>query len=193
MATPPQLNQTFGSSVRSLSSAPMGSAPMRFMPRSSQPKAHGHPHSSAPTPPASFRSRSIAASPQMLMGASEPKPHASSQMFENNLEPFARAQSFEGFFTPSPALYKTLVKSSTAPKLPDDLTKGGEDAEKVWCTFLCIAYLEAKFASERDIWIFMVEKAEMWLEDALAHIIGMANMNTAKGRVREEARKFISM
>jgi len=112
---------------------------------------------------------------------------------DSSIESFAREQSFDGFFIPSKNLYQVLVKSSTAPNIPAVLVKKDKDAETIWCTMLCIAYLELKFANEKDVWDFMVEKALVWMEEALGTLVGAGNVDKTKATLKEEAKKCVKV
>jgi len=107
-----------------------------------------------------------------------------------NVEDFARIQTFEGSFTGSATLYQALLQSLTVPSLPDELTLRTSQAEEIWTTLLCVAYLELKLAERKDVWVLMVEKAMAWIEDAL-QAAGVDEVLKIRDTLMEKAKKEI--
>ncbi|KAF8580008.1 hypothetical protein K439DRAFT_1415709 [Ramaria rubella] len=100
------------------------------------------------------------------------------------VESFARAQSFDGSFAGTPELFQLLAQQPTAPDMPDTLRTADPT---IWCTLLCVAYLETKFEYAKDVWAFIVEKAMAWVKEALVDIGGAAVIEALK----DEAKMFL--
>jgi hypothetical protein len=108
------------------------------------------------------------------------------------IESLARAQSFDGSFIGSPALFQLLVQQPQAPATPTALGAADTRRETVWCTLLCVAYLETRFSDEKDVWSMIVEKAMAWVEETLENIAGADNVALLGKELKDEARKCIA-
>jgi len=117
---------------------------------------------------------------------------AQSHALPPTIESFARSQTFEGSFDGSPALYLLLVKQSNPPSRPDILAGASDLANKIWCTLLCVAYLEIKLTDERDVWGIMVEKAMLWVEEILESLLGADNLVVKTKALKEYAKNCIA-
>jgi len=119
-------------------------------------------------------------------------PVAQPQVPKASVETFVRAQTFDGSFIPSPLLYRFIGISEDAPHTPQELVKVN-DAELIWFTILCITYLEAKFADEKEVWEFVVEKAWSWVEESIEQEVSPEGVSVMKESLVENAKKYIKI
>ena len=75
--------------------------------------------------------------------------------------------------------------------MPTALGTADNLRKTMWCTLLCVVYLESKFLDEKDVWAMIVEKAMAWVEDTLRNVAGPARVAALGQELKDEARKCI--
>jgi hypothetical protein len=88
-----------------------------------------------------------------------------------SVESLARAQAFDGSYSPSPNLCRLFDGNDSLPAMPaalQTLAVNEHAKEALWCTTLVLAVLRVKFADEQDIWETFAEKALNWIKDTLS-------------------------
>jgi len=117
-------------------------------------------------------------------------PAVQPQVPKASVETFIRAQAFDRPFIPSSLLYRFIGNSEDAPHTPQELVKAN-NAELIWFTVLRITYLEAKFADEKEVWEFVMEKAWSCIKESIEQVVSPEGVSVMK-ESRVKTRRNIS-
>lgn len=92
------------------------------------------------------------------------------------IDTIARAQEFDGSFLDCSVLFEKAMPAMLL--MPPEILQCDDGVKTIlWCTALCVSWLERYFKDEEDVWFMLAEKARMYVKDTASDVFQIQELD----------------